>query len=69
MSVCGFQNALKFVLFLGLFPGHFVSISNLNFRRLGLQNGLFRIESIKGFLLFLEALGMVFLTFRALETG
>ena len=33
VSVCGVQNALKFVLFLGLFPGYFLSISNANFRR------------------------------------
>ena len=46
MSVCGVQNVLKCVLFLGLFPGHFLLISDSNFRRLGLPNRGFRTEGI-----------------------
>ena len=41
MAVYRIQNTLKIFLFLGLRPGHFLSISNSIVRRLGLQKSLF----------------------------
>ena len=78
MSVSGVQNAFKNVLFLGLFPGFFLSISDSIFQRLIFQNRCFRMEGIaqiefswKSFLkqfgikfqCFLDASGTVFLVF------
>ena len=40
------QNVLKIVLFLGVFLCYFLAISDSNFRRLGLPNRGFRLESI-----------------------
>ena len=37
------------LFFLGLFPDHFLSISDSNFRRVGLPNHCFRIENIAKF--------------------
>ena len=79
MLVFEIQNTKNFVFFLGLFPTHFLSISNSNFRRLGLPNRCFHMEGIAnmdffmeivfeefrhGFLVFFfDALGAVFLVF------
>ena len=46
MSVFQVQNALKIVLFLGLFLCYLLAISDSIFRRLGLTNRGFRIEEI-----------------------
>ena len=46
MLVFGVQNVLKIVLFLNLFPVHFLWIADLIFRRLGFKNRCFRIECI-----------------------
>ena len=42
MSVFGFQNTLKCILFSGLFPGHLLSISDSRIGRLGLRIQGFR---------------------------
>ena len=72
------SKCVKIVLFLGLFPGNFLLISDLNFRRLGLPNRCFRIEVLQNttfhrnrlqrvsgsfFYIFFDALGAVFLIF------
>ena len=40
------STCLKKRLFLGLFPDHFLSLSDLNFQRLGLRNRRFRMEGV-----------------------
>ena len=84
MSVGGAQNDQKIVLFVGLFPSFFLSISESNFRCLGIPHRCFRMECIakidfawKSFLVnfgiefycFLGALGAVFLIFQASKTS
>ena len=54
MSVVDVQNVFKIVVFLNLFSDHVLSISELDFRCLGLQNRRLRIESYCKNLFFME---------------